>query len=368
MSLADLPTELVAIVVDELDLGTIKGLSLVASSFRDPAQRHLFRHVKLYQEPHPTLCPDGTVVGSFRKVLNNPRIIPHIRHLAIRLPPKNVDEDEVALAGILTAVQPRLQRLSLVGSSRRWASHSQLLTAALLATMTAERLDALDIHGIHRLPVHAVYAALARVKELSISSCSIYPDGSGDYSGTLSSVEHLHLQYMPRDSVEQLICRGSPTLGRLSKVTLHMILQEFKADVRTYPFLIAIGRTLQELDLECEELWTVLRLPHLPHLRALTLRIDIGRSLCMPNTFPETLRNLPAVALRVICDYQEYTRQQPWPCLQRPFPSTQYAVDLNATRFLLEYSHRKKYDKKFEMFCQRTRLALPEYQPIFERA
>ncbi|KAJ7061773.1 hypothetical protein C8F01DRAFT_1369235 [Mycena amicta] len=371
MSLAGLPSELLTAIVDELryDLETVKRLSLVASPLRGPTQRHLFRHVNLYQPLLPTVCLDGTVLGSFRKFPNNPHIAAHIQQLTIRLPPDpNSPEDEIALAGILTAVEPRIQQLTLVGSSRRWTSHSQLLTSALLATMAAERLSTLDIHDLHRVPVQAVYSALVRVQYFSMTNCTLYADGRSDYSGTVAAVEQLHLRGIPQKSIEQLISGGSPKLGRLTKLTIKMLFENHTVDVRRYPLLVAIGPTLQELDMECDELSTVLRLPRLPHLRVLTLHIHIGLTLRMPRTFPATLRNLPAVTLRVICKVKIHTNQPPWHG-GAPFPVEPCAVGLNAVLFLFEIHPKDPVlaQDMFEAFCAAIRRALPEHKPMFER-
>ncbi|KAF7308103.1 hypothetical protein MKEN_01172700 [Mycena kentingensis (nom. inval.)] len=376
--LQNIPTELVDAVVEDLDTSSLHTLSLASTTFREFTQKRLFRSVHLHQGP-TMVGADGTTWGSFSRFLSTSvNAVRHVRSLTIRLPPDDSPEDEAALARAIDAISPHILDLALVGSSRRWASHSPGLRAAIGTILSAPRLQKLQLIDLRAVPADVLHPALATIHRLWLKDCTLRaPDVNPPESSLVSSVQELRLSSRAgsANGYDHLASHGAPRLGKLEHIYWDDKSENPMLNLRANNFFVAGASTLTSVHIDAFVLATPLVLPPLPSLTNLTLHI----SIFSPNHFPlglgATLRLLPAGIIALVLRFDIgstlYTRDRraaSLPILSRASASSEdVKVNLDApvTRFEAhEYGiDDENAGQALEDWKAAVGLALPGYEP-----
>ncbi|KAJ7196498.1 hypothetical protein GGX14DRAFT_672652 [Mycena pura] len=157
----DLPQELLDAIVDNVDnvhdATTLRSCALIATSFRAPCQRVLFRTLWLYRERsqrRPSLEEASALFTA------SPHLASYVRDLTVELtdiPPESAAL-EVALRALAAA---NLERLVLLGRSTKWTGLGHGTAAALLACLALPSLRRLHLMNLFRVPSAVLAAAMA---------------------------------------------------------------------------------------------------------------------------------------------------------------------------------------------------------------
>ncbi|KAJ6537269.1 hypothetical protein DFH09DRAFT_1091106 [Mycena vulgaris] len=410
--MASVPHELIAAIVDELehDRDSLKACSLAAAAFCSPSQRHLFRSMWLHranwqfytaqqQALHRgTSIPSGTIRGMAAILSKSPHLASYVRDLTIDLP-DSADED-IPLERVLHAV-PNVERFVISGLAVRWSDLSPPLASAILDVLARPALDCLHLLNLRDVPTTAILRVLSTVRVLSIHHTTFREDEEGSrgppsaarLQDLISAVKVLSIHHTavrgdeggsprpPSARLQHLILSTSlpatfalifsPHAPRLTNVKKLLLRVDVSGRAQTERLLSSISGTLQDLDLDCGELGLPLNLPHLPALRAITLRMFRGLARSLPEGFAHTLAALPRVtALTLVFSIQNRIAEGDWLTegALLGLEDCQVAAIHCQLRFLDPVTMRASTrDAAFGAFCAALCAALPGFKLEFSR-
>ncbi|KAJ6566823.1 hypothetical protein B0H19DRAFT_1374229 [Mycena capillaripes] len=377
--MSSIPPELIAAIVDELehDRASLKACSLVAIAFCPPSQRHLFRAMWLHRENwqfytvvqqalhRGTTIPSGTIKRVSSLLSESPHLTAYVRDLTIDLP-DSADED-APLAYVLHAAT-NLERFVVSGLAVRWGDLSDPLVSSILEVLARPMLKNLHFLNVRDVPASAILHALSFVKVLSLHHSTFTEDEQEDAAPpTASLLDHLILSTSLPSTYELILSPHAPKLRSVTKLLLRV---DWNARLYAERLLSSLAGTLIQLELDCGELSFPFNLPHLPHLRFLTLRLFRGIARRLPDGFAGTLAGLPRVSLTVSFAIQNRFVEGQW-LEEGPLPGLEdFQVNTMTCQLLyLDPTHTKpsRRDAAFEAFRNAMHAALPGFQLEFAR-
>ncbi|KAJ7255547.1 hypothetical protein C8J57DRAFT_1721642 [Mycena rebaudengoi] len=287
-----LPQELVDSIVSGVDdYSSLKSCSLVSTSFVAPAQRIIFKSLRLVAGgKHPKI----DVVGD--SLAASPHLATYIRHLTVILSNPDSEHEVHAMESILLAVR-NIERLKIDGRSMQWESIAPNLRAALQMIIALPSLHALSMVAVFGLPSTIIYSAASSVSTLGFHRVAVNrSDGPQQPPSVALDVQLTHLMLVGTGEAVHDLCdvflAAPAQVARLERLSIDL-------DRRSHPymdqFFTAIAPSLRHLSLDIHmHSHEPISPPHLPLVRALDLQVSINARRSLPQNFLITFSNFAA--------------------------------------------------------------------------
>ncbi|KAJ7142414.1 hypothetical protein C8R44DRAFT_974178 [Mycena epipterygia] len=380
-----IPHELIAAIIDELhlDRASLKACSLAAIAFCSPSQRYLFSSMWLHRENwqfytagqqalhRGTATPSGTMRRVSALLTDSPHLASYVRDLTIDLP-DSADED-IPLERVLKAVT-NVERFVISGLNARWDELSLPLTSTILDVLARPALERLHLLNMRNVPAPVIFRALSSMRVLSIHNTSFDEDDSEEESPEITRnptplpLEHLMLSTGLTYTYALILAPHAPKLTNVKQLFLRV---DMNARSLAERLLSAIAGTLEHLEVDCGELSTPIYLPHLPHLRSLTLRIFRGLSRRLPDGLAGTLAAFPHTSLTLLFAIQNRLVEGKWLDEGPLLGLDDWEADAIHCQLLFlapKNTRSSMHDATFDAFCAAMRDGLPGYPLEFSRA
>ncbi|KAJ6608902.1 hypothetical protein B0H10DRAFT_2066207 [Mycena sp. CBHHK59/15] len=297
------PQELIDVIVEEVhDSPSLKSCSLVATSFRSPCQRKIYRSLWLYRgssHRRPSLA-DGSAL-----IMSSPHLASYVRDLTVELPKSQSGED-AHLECILRSVT-NIERLLLAGMSISWKNLSPGLASAILHLISVPSLDRLHLLNMFNIPPNLIAFAVSSVAVLSVFGISL--DTQEETQMHASSFTS------PADLQPPAPTYFPPYTAHIDRLTLRMDPESNDYDQR---LLTACAPTLRFLVIDPGALTDPIELPHLPLVRQVEIKVFVDQKRRLSRRFPSTLSKVASVIpllevliLRFIIE--PLSPEVPWP-------------------------------------------------------
>ncbi|KAJ7782210.1 hypothetical protein DFH07DRAFT_1055083 [Mycena maculata] len=300
-------------VVEDPD--TLKTCSLVCAAFTAPSQRIILRSICIRLgralQGRGFLSPKQVHTGIHR----SPYIRTYIRQVTIQFSPLKLGGDDDLLQNILSALAD-VERLVLRGSINGVMGLSQGLLSAFMAFLRRPSLDCVYLMNIYDVPSALMSLVMLSARVLLMQDVVMQNDDTQDNMGIniFPSTPHLeHLIFPGRTIlatvfplVDRLLDERCGNLRRLRTLEIGMASD---GHARAYRLLTASSSTLRNLVIDCGDCYKLrlphaLRLPHLPVLHAIELRLFLGWVRFLPEdlyatvaTFPDVIPNVRQITL-----------------------------------------------------------------------
>ena len=187
--LSILPFDIIALIVDIIgknkDTNLLKKLALVSHSFLQICSKHLFATVELH-DAVPIFHIASSKKGFIKLLKSRPDVVKYIRKLTYNDSYyQSIDNDDYLLSSILPNLLrtiPRLNCLTIIGSSLNWDSMDSSVTSALLHLMRLPTVNHIDLSEILNFPLSSLSQSV-NLHRLDISHLTLLDQSGKDSTG-----------------------------------------------------------------------------------------------------------------------------------------------------------------------------------------